>query len=237
MINRAFILPTFNESETIGPLLEKLVPDLHRNEVIVVVDDSPEMERVKLKLVLEKFEVVKLLQGNIKGGRGYAVWRGMRYILREFPDVTHIVEADCDGSHRFEDIQLVSNFRKNEDFVIGSRYLPDSQILGWSTSRRLLSRFLNFLIPLLLKLEVKDVTNGLRRYTRRSVEVLVEAEPKTKGFIYLSEQAKVLKSKGIVACEIPITFASRIAGQSSVTLKDLLGSLKGLMQILVLRHS
>jgi len=236
VITRAFILPTFNESETIGPLLEKLIPDLRQGEVIVVVDDSSEEERVKLRSVLQNYKAVKLLQGNMKGGRGYAVWRGMRYILEEFPETTHFVEADCDGSHRFEDIQKVSNIEEHHEFVIGSRYLSGSRIFGWSLSRRILSRTLNFLIPQILKIRVRDVTNGLRRYNRSSAKILAEKEPTTRGFIYLSEQAKVLKSRGITPFEIPIIFASRIAGQSSVTLKDLLVSLKGLLQISLLRR-
>ena len=233
MIIRAFILPTYNESKTVGTLLEKLVQELRKKEIIVVVDDSPKEERDKLKEILKIYEPVKLLEGNVKGGRGHAVWRGIHHVLQEFPEITHLVEADCDGSHRFEDIKQVSDFEECEDFVIGSRYLSDSRILGWSLSRRVISRLLNYLIPTILGLKIRDVTNGLRRYSRRSAEILAEEKPQTKGFIYLSEQAKVLRLRGIFGVEIPIIFASRIAGHSSVTVKDLLVSLKGLLLIFV----
>jgi glycosyltransferase involved in cell wall biosynthesis len=221
---------------TIGALLEYLVPELRNGEVIVVVDDSPDQEKSNLKLVLEKFTNVELLEGEVKGGRGYAVWRGMRHVLQNHPEVTHIIEADCDGSHQFEDIKRVSMADSSKEFVVGSRYLPESRILGWSISRRILSRFLNFLIPFILQLELRDITNGLRRYSRKSAEFLVNEQPKTKGFIYLSEQAKVLKTHGIIADEVPIVFASRIAGQSSVDAKDLALSLRGLIQIFMLRR-
>jgi len=237
VIVRAFIIPTYKESETIGSLLEKLSLLLRQDEVIIVVDDSPEEERTRLKEILGSFQKVFFLQGDVKGGRGFAVLRGMKYTLEEFPKVTHLVELDCDGSHRIDDIQTVSDFYENVEFVIGSRYLPESRIFGWSLSRRSLSRVLNVLIPLILKIQVRDITNGLRRYSRASAEILVAKEPKTKGFIYLSEQAKILNSNGIVAREVPIIFAARIAGQSSVTLKDLVISLKGLIQILMLKLS
>lgn len=237
MILRAFIFPTYNEASTIGLLLNELVVDLKKNEMIVVVDDSAEEERRKLKEVLKHFKSVKLLEGDFKGGRGYAVWRGIKYILENYPHITHIIESDCDGSHRYKDIEKVSNTDKNHDFVIGSRYLPESKILGWSRSRRIMSRSLNYLIPRMLSLEICDVTNGLRRYSRKSAALLADQVPITKGFIYLSEQAKILGSCGISAKEIPIVFASRVAGQSSVGIKDLINSLRGLALILQMKHS
>lgn len=231
MIVRAFLFPTYNESETIGLILSRLVPQLSEDEVIIVVDDSPESERRNLKKVLKEFGNVVLLEGEIKGGRGFAVLRGMKYILENYPRITHLIESDCDGSHRFEDIQVISMAEASWEFVIGSRYLPESAITGWPRSRRVFSRFLNTFIPRALGLQISDITNGLRRYSRRSAEILVDTKPSTKGFIYLSEQAKVLALRAVPVHEIPIVFTSRIAGQSSVKLRDLLDSLMGLYQI------
>lgn len=107
---------------------------------------------------------------------------------RRVPETTHFVEADCDGSHRFEDIQKVSNIEEHHEFVIGSRYLSGSRIFGWSLSRRILSRTLNFLIPQILKIRVRDVTNGLRRYNRSSAKNL-SREGTNDQRIYLSVRA------------------------------------------------
>lgn len=235
MIVRAFVFPTYFESKTIGHLLHRLVPKLEKGEVIIVVDDSPESERRELRSVIEKFGNVTLLEGNVKAGRGFAVWRGMKFVVENHPQVSHLIESDCDGSHRLEDIQEISNFDASKDFVVGSRYLAGSRIIDWSLMRRIMSRLLNFLIPRILNLEVSDVTNGLRRYSRESALILLREKPKTSGFIYLSEQAKILGSHGIHAVEIPIIFASRIAGNSSVTLLDLADSLKGLIKIITMK--
>jgi dolichol-phosphate mannosyltransferase len=159
----------------------------------------------------------------------------MSWILEHHEYVTHIVETDCDGSHRLEDIVAVSMADKSLEFVIGSRYMQGSFIRGWSKSRRVMSRVLNLLIPRLLNVECSDITNGLRRYSRTAASILVQNIPNTKGFIYLSEQALILSQREIKPTEVPILFESRIAGVSSVTSKELFKSLLGLIQLLSIR--
>lgn len=235
MITRAFIFPTFNESETIGILLNQLMPHLNSDEIIVVADDSYGMEREQTLAVLARYPKVVFLDGETKGGRGYAVWRAMGLIARDYPQITHIIEADCDGSHRVVDILKVSEMDENLDFVIGSRYLSESRIEGWSISRRILSKFLNLIIPKLLSLRISDITNGLRRYSIASASMFLTSAPRTKGFIYLSEQALILGKGNYHPYEYPIVFVARIAGASSVGIRDLIKSTLGLVQIVYLK--
>ena len=231
----AFIFPTYNESLTLPKTLKQLEPYLSEKDLVIVADDSNVKERSLIEKEVLMYSNAILLCGDHKGGRGAAVWRGMEWIMHNRPDVTHVVEADCDGSHRVSDIIQLTNVDENMAFVIGSRYLSTSKIIGWSASRKFLSSILNKVIPRLLKLQVSDITNGLRRYSMNAVKHLVATKPENRGFIYLSEQALVLKAQGISANEIPIIFEPRFAGESSVTKKDLLDSLKGLGIILNMR--
>jgi dolichol-phosphate mannosyltransferase len=117
--------------------------------------------------------------------------------------------------------------------VIGSRYLPQSQIIGWPISRIFFSKVINFIIPKLLSLEITDVTNGLRRYSKNAIALLLEHPQYNTGFIYLTEQLLHINNSHISIEEIPIVFRNRSLGKSSVTFKEVLASILGLLTLWV----
>lgn len=232
---KVLIIPTYNEKETLPIFLDQILERWNKNDLIIISDDSEESHREAInqavKTKVEAGYKVFLLAGSIKGGRGAAVRRVMAKLLEEKVNFSHIIEADADGSHRAEDIFLLRDFDPSKDFLIGSRYLKQSTIQGWSISRRILSRCLNLLIPKITGVKTSDITNGLRRYSKKSVQILLNEPSLNSGFIYLSEQALRLSMAEIEPFELPIMFMPRVSGTSSVTFKDLLLSLSGLMRI------
>ena len=60
-------------------------------------------------------------------------------------------------------------------------------------------------------------------------------EPINKGFTYLSEQAFVIHSSQLKLAEIPITFVERVAGRSTVTWREVLTSLRGVLSLILLK--
>lgn len=233
---KVIVFPSFNEFDNLKVLIPRLISAINLEDIILVCDDSEYGQRNEISKFLTKFKQVHHLPGNLKGGRGRAVRRGFEWVLNHNQNkFTHVIEADCDGSHRMEDIKILLNYDDKEDLVIGSRYLPKSKIIGWSVSRKLFSRILNFIIPRILNLEVKDITNGLRRYSINACRLLVEKRQNSDGFIYLSEQLMVLKESGIAAQEIPIVFESRLHGKSSVGINELLKALKEVFKLFAIK--
>jgi dolichol-phosphate mannosyltransferase len=237
----ALVIPTFNESYSLPFLLSELENVWDREDLIIVVDDSEEVEHAATAKLIEgmvtKGFQTLIIKGKLKGGRGAAVLKAMRFLLEQGIHFDFVIEADADGSHRTADILAIKNYKRDSDFVIGSRYRQESKIIGWSFSRRLLSRILNSLIPKMLDIETSDITNGLRRYSLKATRIICSHECKNSGFIYLSEQAVYLKKSNINPNEIPIIFAPRIAGKSSVSKKDLINSLVGLINIMKMRRN
>lgn len=238
-VNNVLIFPTYREFESLRTLLSSVAPHLQDFDAVIICDDTGQEYQEKIKTdtlkIFEKTSCRVIFSfSNSKAGRGAAVHRGMKIAIESFPNLEYLLEADSDGSHRPQDIVQILRSGK-ADFKIGSRYLKESEILGWPKSRRIFSYLLNKLIPRLLKLNCSDATNGLRRYSVACAKELLRVGIKNAGFIYLSEQAVILRKAGFSIEEIPIKFVNRTHGQSSVGFREIRNSIFGIISII--RHS
>ena len=230
-------IPSYNEVTSLPILIKKLALVLNYEDAVLILDDSPLDNQVKIKsLVTNSFSDSKgmllFLTSNKKLGRGSAVRRGMQFCKKDFPNFKYFIECDADGSHQVLDIVKLRDHESKADLLIGSRYLPESQIIGWSIQRKIFSRLLNFMIPRLLQIQVKDITNGLRRYSPRTIDYILKINPINNGFTYLSEQILIANSKGLLISELPIVFIDRVSGKSTVTYKEIINSIKGILLLL-----
>lgn len=230
-MSNVYIIPSYCEINSLPKFLNELAPIITLRDKIVICDDSPieiafKLEKICREISKKYKRELSFLHNLSKDGRGAAVLRGMKYSYNEFPEALYFVECDADGSHRPIDIINLRSEHDATSLIIGSRYLKHSKIQNWSLRRRFLSKFLNILIPKLFKLKVKDITNGLRSYSRESVALLISKCQTANGFIYLSEQLILIVGSGFSIKEVPIIFSNRISDKSTVTIKDLINSLK-----------
>ena len=94
------------------------------------------------------------------------------------------------------------------------------------------SKLSNFLAKLILNVGITDHTNGFRIYSRRSVELIVKKCGKIgDGFIILSEILLNIYRNKLKIGEIHSTFRNRIRGESSVSRKEIMNSIIGLMKL------
>ena len=94
-----------------------------------------------------------------------------------------IILMDADLSHHPKYIPKMIEKQKeeNSDVVIGSRYIKDGGIVGWTFFRKLTSRIANFITSESLGVKVSDFTNSFRLYKREVFEELIK-EVTNKGF-------------------------------------------------------
>jgi dolichol-phosphate mannosyltransferase len=241
-IKKVIIVPTFNETQSIENLLSNLVPRCSSQIAIVICDDSGPTLNKFYKSLASRFSTVDgpsviVDFSNEKNGRGHAVLRGFKKSLIDYPKAIFFLECDADESHRVEDIMMILNHDPKSEFVIGSRYLQQSQIKGWPMSRRIFSKSLNLIIPFMLGLQTSDATNGLRRYSKRAVVTILSSPIKTSGFIVLSEFALILKKHNTVPEDLPTIFINRKLGSSTVTYRELLSSAIGLIKLIILDNA
>ena len=230
-------IPSYNEVTSLPILIKELSLVLNSDDAVLILDDSPLDNQGKIQsLVTKSFIDCKgmllFLNSDKKLGRGSAVRRGMQFCKKDFPNFNYFIECDADGSHQVLDIIKLRDHGSKADLLIGSRYLKESQIIGWSLQRKIFSRLLNFIIPRLLQIPVKDITNGLRRYSPRTIDYILKINPINNGFTYLSEQLLIAHSKGLSILELPIVFIDRVSGKSTVTYKEIINSIKGILLLL-----
>jgi len=228
------IIPTFNEKNNIGVLVEKIFK-LSDNIKIVIVDDSPDQG---IKEIISKYKNIYYIHRGKKSGRGSAVIRGMNFALENFSS-RYLIEMDADLSHDPNEIINNVNFFLNEniDLLISSRYLKKSKIINWPPERKLLSFFANNLAKYILKVPINDYTNGFRIYSNKAAKhVIANCGKVGDGFIILSEILVQLYYNNFKIKEIESTFVNRVRGDSSVTFKEIFKSLTGLFKIYQLKN-
>jgi dolichol-phosphate mannosyltransferase len=229
------VIPTYKEGSNIAALVTALL-ELLGDARIVVVDDSPDLDTVRAMTPLLS-EQVELIHRETKGGRGSAALLGLRRCLAAGCET--IVEMDADFSHAPAELpQLIDALRQSgAHMVIGSRYLPESRIVNWPLTRRIFSRAANVLARRVLRVPIRDYTNGYRVYSREAAKTVDETCGHLgKGFIPLSEILVNLYYRGFRIVEAPTVFVNRARGESSVTLWEIRNALVGLFRIYVLKR-
>jgi dolichol-phosphate mannosyltransferase len=116
------IIPTYNEKENIGNLIDliyKTVPEVY---VVVADDSSPDGTGAVVENLKYIYPKVSLITRDKKDGLGRAYVNAFKKVLKE-DSVRNIVMMDADFSH--DPVYLLEMLKKSRDFsvVIGSRYV------------------------------------------------------------------------------------------------------------------
>jgi len=151
-------MPTMNEEQSI----EKVVTDIRANtadydtEILIVDsswDETPKIaEKLGVRVIAQKPQ-----------GPGRALIEGLKRSGGEI-----VITSDCDDTYPMEDIpRFISCWREGYEFVNGNRMNPMNKAMP------LLNRFGNwlfaFLTRMLYGLKTRDVTTGMRLFTRRLI--------------------------------------------------------------------
>lgn len=218
------VIPTYNERENIGPLIEALnaaaVVLRHPYEILVCDDNSPDGTQDVIREMQARYDNVRLLAGT-KEGLGVAYARGLGYALEELRgDI--VMHMDADFSHNPADLpRMIAKIDEGYDLVVGSRYVPGGRLAqDWGLFRKLISRVANSGIRVIAGLwAIHDCTGGFRAY-RADVLRKVDLAAAPKGYAILTYLAYNSLMAGAKAAEIPITFSQRAEGDSKLRASD-----------------
>lgn len=217
-MNDLIIIPTYNEKENLGPLLEAIYeirPDIH---VLVVDDNSPDGTG---QLVAEWAEAPQyegrlfLLRRAGKLGLGTAYIAGFRWALAR--SYRRILEMDADFSHNPRYLPDLLAAAEEADLVLGSRYVPGGVVKNWGFWRRFLSRGGSLYARVLLGLPYQDLTGGFKCFRREVLETLDLGAVRSNGYSFQIELTYRAHCKGFKIKEVPIVFEDREVGKSKMS--------------------
>jgi len=226
----AIIIPTYNEKENIKKLIPAIFSVIPKVDIIVVDDNSPDETANEVLKLKRKYFHLHLIKRGGKAGRGSAVIEGLKFAFEKIKAEKYI-EMDADFSHDPKELARLINFSKPKTIVLASRYVKGSKIVNWSISRRINSQLANLLIRFILKLPIRDNTNGFRCYPKEAVRLLISHNFITSGYILLSESAYLLYKNNFTFKEMPSLFQNRRLGTSNTTVEEFLDSLVYLIRI------
>ena len=202
------VIPTYNEAESIGTILDGL-KDLDV-DVLVIDDGSPDGTAD----IVRKHNV-EVVERQGKQGLGSAYRAGFSIAIER--GYTYVIEMDADGSHQISDLKTMMEWIGSADLLIGSRWVSDGSIENWSKFREYLSKSANRYANLLLSLGVKDTTSGFRIYTSSLLKKMEISTIRSEGYFFQIEMSRrAIAREGSIA-EVPITFIERAHGKSKMS--------------------
>jgi len=211
------LIPTLNEEENLKDLIPGifgLMPDV---SVLIVDDNSSDGTQELIKSLAINFKNLFLLERGGDFGYGRSSIDGFGWILRK--EYNQIVTMDADFSHDFNEIPALLGKLNNFDVMVGSRYVAGGGVKNWNFFRRVLSRFANLYVKVILNLPVVDATTGFNAYRVNSLRKLSLGEISSDGYAFLVELKYRLFKAGARFAEHPILFSERREGQSKMSSK------------------
>ena len=201
------IVPAFNESAVIAPVVTELVT---RGYAVAVIDDGSSDDTADVA----HRAGAHVLQHSINRGQGAALQTGIAFALDR--GAQYIVTFDSDGQHAAEDVEalLAPLLAKRADVVLGSRSLGSTQ--GMPALRRAILGAAVIFTRVASGARVTDTHNGLRAFTR---DAAAKLDIRLDRMAHASEILDQIVRHDMRYEEVPVhvryTAYSRRKGQSS----------------------
>jgi dolichol-phosphate mannosyltransferase len=219
MFKVLIVIPTFNESESIVPLIARIdkVRDLVSNQyhldILVVDDNSPDGTADFVNDA--EYQNVFVLSQNTKKGLASAYLAGFQWgLLRDYD---FFMQMDGDLSHQPEQIPQLLALSSTKNLVIGTRWMAGGHVVNWPKRRRYISKFGTRYAAFILRLPFKDLTSGYRVLPRQLLECLDLSRFETQGYSFQIEIIMKAVNLGFDIKEVPITFVERANGKSKMS--------------------
>ncbi len=185
------LIPSYNEAETIGFLVQKIRA---RGLDVMVVDDGSADPTAEVAKEWGAY----VLRHEQNKGKGASLKEGFRYILKK--DYDAVITMDGDNQHSPEDIPKFIKEAANPDadMIVGNRMSSskDMPLIRWITNYSM-----SFLISIICRRNIPDSQCGFRLIKRNVLEKL---NPISSNYEIESETIIEAHHKGFKIKSIPI---------------------------------
>ena len=210
------IVPTYNERENIRRLIDSVLAQDERIDMLIVDDGSPDGTGAIVEEIQATNSRVHLLERPRKMGLGTAYVAGFRWALAR--DYAYVLEMDADFSHDPAHLPQFLAAIENADLVLGSRYQEGRvTVVNWPINRLILSYLANMYARAITGLHVWDATGGFKCFRRSVLEAIDLDHVRSNGYAFQIEMTFRAVRKHFRITEIPIVFVDRTEGTSKMS--------------------
>jgi len=193
------IIPAYNEELNIKKVVEDIKK--YKNYDYIVVNDG---STDNTKKICEEYNY-RMISLPINYGLTSAIQVGMKYALINNYDVA--IQFDGDGQHQAKELEKLIKKIKDNDVVIGSRFVTETKP---KTIRMLGSNLLTAIIKITTGKKIKDPTSGMRAYNNQIIKELVNnpgLSPEPDMLVYMIKRKKKIE-------EVQVEMKDREFGES-----------------------
>ena len=196
----SIIIPAYNEAQTIGDIIHKIMSLYPDFEIIVINDGSTDYTGTAAK---DAGAIVFSHPFNL--GNGAAIKSGIRIASGDI-----LVFMDGDGQHDPEDIEKMLIYFPEYDMVVGARPKGEQT----SLFRGFGNRIFNWLSSYVAKFRIEDLTSGFRAIKSDIAYKFLYLLPNT--YSYPTSLTLGVLRDGRCVKYIPINVRSRKTGKSKI---------------------
>ena len=217
MSERALVIvPTYNERENIRRLIDSVLVQDARIDMLIVDDGSPDGTGALVDEIVATNERVHALHRPRKMGLGTAYIAGFRWALAR--DYAFVLEMDADFSHDPNHLPEFLQAIEQADLVLGSRYQQGRvTVVNWPIARLILSYCANIYARAVTGLPVWDATGGFKCFRRSVLEAIDLDRVRSNGYAFQIEMSFRAWKRNFRIAEIPIVFVDRTEGTSKMS--------------------
>ena len=210
------VVPTYDEAQSIRPIIDRIRRAVPEADVLIVDDASPDGTGAIADELAAHDDRVAVLHRPGKAGLGAAYLQGFARAFEGGYEA--VVEIDADGSHDPAELPAMLSLLEAgpADLVIGSRWVPGGRVVNWPWVRRAISRSGNRYARWMLRSRIHDLTAGFRAYRTSALRGLDRAVVSSQGYCFQVELAWRVEAAGGVVVEHPIAFVERENGRSKM---------------------
>lgn len=217
MSDALVIIPTYNEIENIGNIIDAVMRLDDAFDVLVIDDASPDGTQEVVRQKMKEYEGrIHMETRTGKLGLGTAYIHGFKWALKR--DYKYVIEMDADFSHNPEDLpKLYHECRDNgADMAIGSRYVSGVNVVNWPMGRVLMSYFASVYVRMITRMPLRDSTAGFVCYKSDVLRALDLDKIQFKGYAFQIEMKFKTWCRKFKIVEVPIIFVNRQLGTSKM---------------------
>ena len=200
------VLPVYNESKNLEKrfiiLYEYMIKHFQSGWVITIAENGSNDNTLQIAKVLQgKYKNSRVIS-NSEAGKGLALKNAW---LTSNADIFGYMDSDLST-----DIEILPQFirkisEENYDFVIASRLIKGSKVIGRSLKREIISRSYSKIFRTILSVNFFDAQCGFKFAKKESVLKIID-DCKDKEWFFDTELLYKAEKNNLSICEVPVTW-------------------------------